>query len=1326
MADSALSTASNRFIEVFPGNPPLDAKIKERILSLAGREATAAYQIASGHATENAKPYVQRALLSEPFTYTDWYNVSEDEWAGEKCLLGLKRRLLQERGRPFKKDGRWNTWPPCPRNRWIDFVKAVEENEEKKAFVKRIALPHQIRDLEWVSKNLIGLEELYLGALRDVGDLSEHLETTLFTNLTWLGIRDWRDLSGVTAITEQKIIDVVLPQCRNLKTLSIRGEYTPDPHINPNTCDKQKSQPFGCTHTIVCDFILRLADHIPDTVTTLELRLSIPFLSYFLEKLHELAPSIQRVGTDLGAWVQMYPLHETSGNECCEFRKTFTEEDVKNTADVAALQTRFDTYKAVRDKFRADGQTDSIPEAGSWGLPLLDESLDNEFNWAKDSPDSRLKKSKVKRKEPGFWKDEARNRSANHMDRCDAPGVDECTLDKSEHIVTAKLLNEAKVKTLPQMLKKLYDCRHKDQGGSQSIRLFALESESWTRGLDPVHPLALLQTVDEMDGDTGKTYGGVNPDHDMGQVYKWLEQIFRWRPVFDWDWFMVPDNMRDTVDIAYTKLFGTEYDTTTSVLIKRIRTHFNLLREAGIPVHLLIGRRSEQQSSCYWGWPYNENKWQDWLTRDFDASLLDIAPLVDILSIFYELRNPLDKDKLEEINALSPYIRPSATCPSVICPWKEDDICPFHIQRKPQGHTNRISPTKQKMANKQTLKPKRSQGQPTGYDRLANSSISAAPPVGENANDHPSDDSDSQDTPSIAVEHANPHHLARRAVYTREAVGWQRFWSTYALRFTSLSCLRIRMPRSFDKIGSWRLAKLLNQEQGWQISVYTDERQHIQTAEDILSTLPGGFEHEAEEKAWPAGRFVRRTWVWPRVDVQWKPPAAREQKADPTREVDNIFGDISEEVEGPHSSPTVIDKLELVAIPHPAWKNRVFTTKDWEDTRAHEAQEFLKAKATASISQESLSAYYSLPSSVSKLNDFHQVKKRDVMKMREVGREAWMKALHRHQLTFENALKEQEFYGKAHPLEIAAEKLYALLEVGGDAPIWKEGAEGRELKDFCGVRKRLLDQEESERAGFSAKAEEETRQAIMDPRAPGPRQVLASERLFEEILKADTETTSTPKPVHEMRLSEDNGKRKATSAPESEKSQPTKKFKETAPQLELEPEPESAPGPGPEPEVEVPVAEPEGKDEDKQEMETVKPTPKPKSTMKEKRPSKPRVPKAPKAPKATKPGPKAPTPDPGPKLELEVSPPPSVHSDLEPKSVGAQEWTDKLKRRPAKGGKRGAKGGKRKAAEKKTEPKKNKVVKEKVVKKATAPKKASEKKEEEIQSPVSRRLRSRK
>lgn len=1091
---------SQKFIGILSGNQSLNPNIEERILTLAGRQATAAYQIASGGTSEHAKPHIQRSLFSEPFHYADWHNVTEDEWAGTE-FASPKRWLLQECERSLINVDELSGNPPCPLNRWETFTEALKKDVGKRCLVKRIALPHQ-GFRQWVSKDLTELEALDLGALREDGDWGKHnqfkeedqgwdmilndsemvartrlgpeelesftwlsegsprkeallrrlagieearkkawalyykekrgsfgslkdlssefqdlgkedpriilasaeaayqktlqliianqrtydishakedplytppqtlltlmisLETTLFTNLTWLGIRDWRN--GSTN-TKNKIIDVVLPRCKNLKTLSIRGEYAPDPHIHLGDYCKEYSEPFGCAHTIVCDFILRIANRIPDTVTTLELRLNLPLPSYFLKKLHELAPSVQRVGIDLGAWVQVFPLRTRTGYKSPKFCKSSTNQDMQKNVEAATSQARFDAFKTAHEDLRVDGQLNHTPNVVSWVPPLNPhlspyEAPKDDFNWGNEFPERKPRKAIEK----SFWRDEIRDGRAEHPDRWDAPGIIACKLDREEHLATAQLLDQEKTKTLPQMLKKLYDCRHKDQGGEQDIRLFALEPEAWKHSTTPVHPLALLQTVDEAGGDVGKTYGGMNPDKDMGEVYKWLDQVFQWRPVFDWDWFMVPDKMQDTLDMVYARILAesaTEHYTATEAILKRICTHFNLLKESGIPVHLLIGRRSEEKSSCYWGWPYDEKNWQEWLDKDFDANLLDIAPVVDTLSILYDLRNPVDEEKLEEIDALNLHIRPSATCPSVLCPWREDGVCFFHIQRELQGHASRKSPSDQRMASKQALRHNKSQRQtPDGYDRLANGSLSA-PPVGENANGHPSDDSDSEDTPLTAVGHARPHHLARRAVYTREAVGFQRFWSTYALHFTSLSCLRICMPRCFDKPGSWRLAKLLDQRQGWQMSIYTDERQHVQTAEDILGSLPAGFKHEAQRKVWPAGRFVRRTWVWPQIDVHWKPLSAGGDH-DLTRE----------DLEAPHFPPRVIEKLELVATNNNNWKKRAFTDEDWSETRTHEAQEFLEAKAAASISQEALAAYYLLPSSASKLSAFYRSK----------------------------------------------------------------------------------------------------------------------------------------------------------------------------------------------------------------------------------------------------------------------------------------------------------------------------------------------------------------
>lgn len=60
------------------------------------------------------------------------------------------------------------------------------------------------------------------------------------------------------------------------------------------------------------------------------------------------------------------------------------------------------------------------------------------------------------------------------------------------------------------------------------------------------------------------------------------------------------------------------------------------------------------------------------------------------------------------------------------------------------------------------------------------------------------------------------------------------------------------MPRCFDKVGSCALGKLLDPMDGWKMLVFAEERQHVQTREQIRFF---------GDKIWPAGKFVRRTWA---------------------------------------------------------------------------------------------------------------------------------------------------------------------------------------------------------------------------------------------------------------------------------------------------------------------------------------------------------------------------------------------------------------------------------------------------------------------------------
>ncbi|KAF2015483.1 hypothetical protein BU24DRAFT_179344 [Aaosphaeria arxii CBS 175.79] len=399
----------------------------------------------------------------------------------------------------------------------------------------------------------------------------------------------------------------------------------------------------------------------------------------------------------------------------------------------------------------------------------------------------------------------------------------------------------------------------------EGIQLFPLEPET-SKAMDPVHPFTLIQDDSEYDED-GETAGSTplvregpqSVKDDQRNVYDFLSKTFKWEPLYDWDWLMQPERMAQSVDPAYQKIYD------KGDYMERIKTQFQYMREAGIPIHILIGRRKYDTSSCYWGWPYNAAEWQNWLDQDFDANFDEIAPFVDKLSIVYDMRNPLDDKRLRELDMLEPYKGPSARCPQTVCPWSNDEIsnCPF--KRPNQSAQRRSRPRfSQKMAHKRVLRP-----QAVASSARLIPKIPGYPPTGENADDHPSDN----DKPECTV--LTPiHHLARQAVYAREAVGWLRFWSTYALCFTQLKSLHFHMPRFFDEVISGRLSRLLNQKKGWEVINYTNERQHMQTSEDLLHLLPKlhqlEFENKQESKIWPAGPFCSRTWFWAGAEVSWR------------------------------------------------------------------------------------------------------------------------------------------------------------------------------------------------------------------------------------------------------------------------------------------------------------------------------------------------------------------------------------------------------------------------------------------------------------------------
>lgn len=411
-------------------------------------------------------------------------------------------------------------------------------------------------------------------------------------------------------------------------------------------------------------------------------------------------------------------------------------------------------------------------------------------------------------------------------------------MDTEGHAGLHEKIKQETPRTLPAMVNRL----HAAALEHNRISITALTAEWQQRSTDPVHPFALLQGNLSTKVAVRET---IRPD-----VYAWLSETFSWRPIFDWDWFVKPDhnNSDPNLPSTYERLGeqrGLDPAKQGSLgdgeLAAELANQFHLMRDAGIPIHLLIGRRHPDGSSLYWGWPNDPVAWLNWLKGPLDANLRLVAPLVDTITVGYDLRNPLDEDRLEDIDELEPNHDESghAICPRPVCPWQSTHRpCPFDEQW-PQ-----IKPTtteqKQKMANGQKLQP---------VDKCSlklASYLPANPPLGEYAQDWRNDAEDTDDADADA-----PLHLtARHAAFNREAVGWQKFWHVYAPKLMNLTELRVRMPRCFDKVGSVHLAKLLKPEKHWRMITYANERQHMQTAADVSGSFnsDGRFKCAREAK----------------------------------------------------------------------------------------------------------------------------------------------------------------------------------------------------------------------------------------------------------------------------------------------------------------------------------------------------------------------------------------------------------------------------------------------------------------------------------------------
>jgi hypothetical protein len=347
-------------------------------------------------------------------------------------------------------------------------------------------------------------------------------ESRLLKRLKWLGMRDWR-VNPISKHARQ-----LARQCTSLETLSIRGNYDRDHYPHE----------FSSLHDHVCGFVGGVVDIIPDTVRTVELRLSIEFVKQFLAILHAKRPSIEKVGIDLGAWIQVYPLR----NE----QEQLKDVDIRNRAIAVARQTGLHTYRNAH-------------EGGS-----SEENMRNFFGVQANVQSDDYRNDQIyRRKHPNFYHNIsgtvvrvnqifAQNTSESSSSSIFASASDghpsvqkhdffsnhshkegglECSLDRHTHVTTTEHLEKQRVDTLLRMLQRLKN----DVDEHKGIRLFALNPEPEERSTDPIHPLVLLQESSNTELKSG-SYPTDLTNVNAPDIYKWLELTFKWRPLFDWDW----------------------------------------------------------------------------------------------------------------------------------------------------------------------------------------------------------------------------------------------------------------------------------------------------------------------------------------------------------------------------------------------------------------------------------------------------------------------------------------------------------------------------------------------------------------------------------------------------------------------------------------------------------------------------------------------------------------------------------------------------------------------------------------------------------------------
>lgn len=299
---------------------------------------------------------------------------------------------------------------------------------------------------------------------------------SLLQKLKWLGMGDPRFLGT----SQHQRLAKTVQRCSKLETLSVRGKYD---------CDTD-SVPQISSHKAICQFIIHVVDSLPASVTNIELRLAIGWMPLLLEYISNTRPAINRVGIDIGAWVQMYPFRDKSRANLCDGR---------------VISKAVEAAKTVIRRIQDGHDTNGLE------IPEYNVKLDH-IAAARNSENQSYFRDKSGRVITSIQNEEQRE---HHDHNCDLARI---------HIH----VNKSKTATtLSKMLKKMYRAFKMHT----NIEAFALEPETQAQSNHPLNPLALVQSESNLLYWHGNEFGG----HLTAEEFSWLGSKLDWKPIIDWD-----------------------------------------------------------------------------------------------------------------------------------------------------------------------------------------------------------------------------------------------------------------------------------------------------------------------------------------------------------------------------------------------------------------------------------------------------------------------------------------------------------------------------------------------------------------------------------------------------------------------------------------------------------------------------------------------------------------------------------------------------------------------------------------------------------------------